>query len=172
LICVRARKMFVEVNDTNGKKFEFELTAASVSVADLKARLLGESGVPVEYQLLFEHEGKTPLSNDAVIGQQPSSWLSALGLSSFVSGSSDIANSDLYVKLRLVYELEGGCNEGFICCDCCGATSICRPCECIGRCCCCFSGCDLQGWNSIQCGCWRIYCCASDEQKDQAVGHD
>mmetsp|Transcript_24486 Transcript_24486/g.61397 ORF Transcript_24486/g.61397 Transcript_24486/m.61397 type:complete len:169 (-) Transcript_24486:100-606(-) len=159
--------------EADGRAFEFEMPA-STTVGQLQQRLNDEHGAPADRQRLYF--GDRRLRSDDLValasaadGDQPepsafsSLWASIRGQSVEQSSASVEPESvPELVELSVVYELDGGA-----CCECCCCYCVCRPCECIERCMCFFSGCDLQ-CNQCQYCCWRCYVCPTDDQKTEA----
>ena len=139
-------------------------------IVRVKQRVSQLTGAPTDYIRLSRNGreiGDEQHLND-LNSSSSSSFLSSLVWGVDLSQQQRDASSPL--RLEMDYSLDGGCiSEGYVCCDCCGLTGVCRPCECIDRCFCFFAGCDLADCNAIQCFCWRCYCCITPEQRDRAT---
>ena len=162
----------VVVWDTANQREIYVEADGESTVYDIKMKLMNVSGTPIEYLGLSvankELEDETLLDNVSTEGKgAPPSW------SSYMMGAPPVVKADNDVlRLDLTYvDVQGGCPDaGWVCCDCCGMAAVCRPFECISRCMCFFAGCDLGEWNSVQCFCWRCYCCMTTEQEEKATG--
>ena len=166
----------VVVWDTANQREIYVEADAESTVYDMKVKLMNISGTPIEYLGLSTAnerlEDKMMLSEITGKGKgAPPSW------SSYIFGAAppvinNMTTKEEMVRLDLTYvDVQGGCPDaGWVCCECCGMAAVCRPCECISRCMCVFAGCDLGEWNSVQCFCWRCYCCMTTEQEEKATG--
>jgi hypothetical protein len=139
------------------------------TIAEMKDELCRVTGAPVDYmKISFRGSLVNDLKTIGSVESDENSPILNFVLPSLVTTPSKGISKE--ITFDLSYSLDGGCpSEGWICCDCCGMTAICRPCECIDRCFCFFVGCDVTDCNAIQCFCWRCYCCASGEQKAKAT---
>ena len=161
------RRVTVTVSDIpNARKFVFDLDE-NASVKLVKDHICQLTGASPSY-INLTRNGRAVTDKQLLHQLDNSSFLSRLPLLSHAFSKQQSDKNDY--NFSLDYSLDGGCvSEGFICCSCCGLTSVCRPFECIHRCLCFFMGCDISDCNAVQCFCWRCYFCATNDQRIRSI---
>jgi hypothetical protein len=181
----RMDQVSVHLSMNEGEELLFD-RRENMTVLDVKELIREQKGVPLDSQIIFGDADQLPLADDDVVGMAPKrsqSWLSSwFGAEQqqqqqqqqqvVEQGESDDDEEKVVHRLRMIVasETEGGCDSGFVCCKGCCMLIVCRPCECIVRALCFFTGCSVQGWNSCQVACCRMYCCPSELDEESAVG--